>query len=127
MKKSILIAVVIAVAAVLWILSGTLSAPSAPENEGARPAETAEKKTAEVRVRVLDASPMIGDVTVTGRSFASRVVTLRAEIEGQVTAILAEKGSKVEQGAALAKLDDLFVPKLPAGQRHLRFAGAAVW
>ena len=107
MKKSVLIAIIIAVVAVVWVMSGVIGGHSSDiasfdEMAQVKSSETAD--IAEVRVRDLIAQVMEDQVTMTGRTRASRQVNLRAEIEGQVVSIPAEKGSIVKKGQILAKL-----------------------
>ncbi len=109
MKKSLLIAVSIAFIALIWVLSGTLGhndatvvvvqntqEPSADSLSGG--------DIAEVRVRDLVAEAMEDKVQVTGRTRASRQVSLRAETEGQIVSIFIKKGYFVKKGQMLAKL-----------------------
>ena len=103
MKKSYLIAFFIAVIAVLWVGSGVLS--SAPDDGHAGVHHTGEKEVPQVRVREFTAEPMVKDVIVTGRTQASRKVVLKAETEGLVTELTAEKGARVDEGTVLARLE----------------------
>lgn len=110
MNKSLFIAVVIAILATLWILTGVLgskdpannvvSAESQPFEQGLNQADIAE-----VRVQDLIAQPMEDTVEVTGRTQASRQISLRAETEGQISSIQVEKGVLVKKGQILAKLE----------------------
>jgi multidrug efflux system membrane fusion protein len=108
MKKSVLIAAVITIVAVLWVLSGAL-APDSNQNEtdsNQAPAEETlkEGELAEVRVRTLSAQMMQDQVDVTGRTRASRHVNVRAETDGQIASIQVEKGARVKKGDILARL-----------------------
>ena len=105
MKKSFILALVIAIVAALWILSGFLlpadKAPGQAENS-----KQAEKAVMQVRVRVLQAQPFVNDVIVTGRTRASRQVSLKAETDGQVITLQAEKGTQVKEGDVIAQLEE---------------------
>lgn len=105
MKNSVSIALLIAAFALLWVLSGVIL-PSG--KAGAEGKDTAESSKALVQVRVRDsrAEDVVSQIVVTGRTQATRIVELRAEIEGQITEILAEKGAWVKEGDIIARLDE---------------------
>ena len=106
MKSSKLIAGIIALVALLWILSGVMFPGPAeePAQKTAAQKDVA-PKIVEVRVRMLSAEPFANDVIVTGRSRASRTVEIKAETDGRIAALLKEKGQPVEDGETLAKLE----------------------
>ena len=109
MKKSIFIAVIISILAVLWVLSGvfvnqneddaasTLASSSEPE-------QPVTVKIPEVRVRNLSAETMDDQVEVTGRTQASRQVIVRAETEGKIATLNIKKGDRIQKGQVIAKL-----------------------
>lgn len=108
MKKSVLIAVIIAAVAFLWIFSGVIGNKSSETSQEVPSQEnlTHNKDTIpEVRVRDLVAEEMADQIVVTGRTRASRQIYLRAETDGQVKSLLVEKGSVVKKGQILAKLE----------------------
>lgn len=113
MKKSVLIALVISVVAVLWILSGVMgekkNAPSSETDTNSvnktEPSPLQETKIPEVRVRDLTAQMMDDEVEVTGRTQASRQVIIRGETEGQIGSLLVKKGDIVREGQILAKIE----------------------
>jgi len=106
MKKSIIIAIVISLVAFLWIMSGVVGDKN---TETSQAPDTRELEKAddipEVRVRNLTAKSMNDQIEVTGRTRASRKVSLRAETDGQVSSIKFEKGQIVQEGQILAKLE----------------------
>ena len=122
MKKSLFIALLISVVAVLWVLSGVVGEKNNPINES--PASTSsssqtnsdetvgdlkepeeiENKISEVRVRHLVAQEMDDTVEVTGRTQASRQVVIRSEAEGQIATLNVKKGDVVVKGQILARL-----------------------
>lgn len=104
MKKSHLIALSIGVFALLWIMSGVLL-PSSKDDEVIA-SEVKEETIFEVRVRSSKAKAIINDVELTGRTHASRSVDLKAETEGQVTKVIAEKGSEVKETDLIAELEE---------------------
>ncbi|HPF78487.1 MAG TPA: efflux RND transporter periplasmic adaptor subunit [Alphaproteobacteria bacterium] len=110
MKKSLFIAVVIAVVATLWVLSGQFSRDNNMANSDTAGTQAPSEENLgnndipEVRVRDLTAQPMEDEVEVTGRTQASRQVNLKAETEGAIASILVDKGDVVKEGQILAKL-----------------------
>ena len=104
MKKSILIAALIAILAAAWVASGML-APQQIKAEDTAVAAPASAAPIQVRVAVSSAADFTPSVTVTGKTAAARNVDIRAEVEGQVVALLADKGSKVEEGEIIARID----------------------
>lgn len=121
MKSSQIIALVIAVGATAWIASGQLElgGPSQPDQPNAAGAESVASRASgaeaapadgvaerqHVRVTRLEARPMLRQAVVMGRSEADKRVELRAEIIGQVSETLVEKGSRVEAGAPILRID----------------------
>ena len=118
MKKSLFIALVISVVAVLWVLSGVVGDKNKPvepsssssssaqaniEGEVSEP-DAIEDKIPEVRVRNLVAQEMDDTVEVTGRTQASRQVIIRSEAEGQIASLNVKKGDVVVKGQILARL-----------------------
>ncbi len=111
MNKSIVIALIIAVVATLWILSGVKNDAEKPVSQQTvsqveePAAELEQKKIPEVRVQNLIAQIMEDDVEVTGRTQASRQVIIRAETEGKIASLQVNKGDVVKKGQLLAKVD----------------------
>ncbi|NQZ14627.1 MAG: efflux RND transporter periplasmic adaptor subunit [Alphaproteobacteria bacterium] len=112
MKKSIFIAIAIAVVTVAWFMSGSggnsqgegssnYSAENSPQSEELEGSDD----LTEVRVRDLVFEWMIDDVTITGRTRASRKISMKAEIDGQIAEILIDKGAAVKKGDVIAKLE----------------------
>lgn len=104
MKKSVLIAALLAVSGIAWILSGQLTRtepePLPPTNVSA----PADERKMSVRVRDLTARPLANEVTITGETQASRRVDLRAETEGRVEQVFAIRGDRVSQNKVIARL-----------------------
>jgi membrane fusion protein, multidrug efflux system len=117
MMKSTLYATVVAIAAAAWILTGTVStstSTSAPANVGAeasRVAPAAEEPShegARLRVSVLEsrAREVTRQVRVSAQTAPNRTVEIRAETEGRVVAIGAERGAWVATGKEIVRLDE---------------------
>jgi multidrug efflux system membrane fusion protein len=114
MLRSIIIALVIAVAAVGWVLSGQVgpfaddgseAVSLAQKQEAAAKKEPAEPKIMTVRTRVLTAQPRVEEIVARGRTAAFRRVELKAETPGRVVKIEAEKGARVSKGDVIVRLD----------------------
>ncbi|MCG8493686.1 MAG: efflux RND transporter periplasmic adaptor subunit [Sneathiellales bacterium] len=118
MNRSIFIAVLIAVGATGWILSGqfldteveTNDAEISPTSEGnavaEKPDQTAaetEKPPVQVQVASYSAKPKAQEVVVRGRTEAFRTVEIKAETPGRVVETLVERGQRVKKGDILIK------------------------
>jgi len=111
--RSLIIAIVIAIAAAGWILSGQLpkdpEAPATAETAAtapsARDAGTDGHETdARVRVRRSVAEDKVTTLVLRGRTEAERRVVLRAQTLGEVAEIHAEEGRLVNAGDPLISL-----------------------
>ena len=133
MRNSIITALVLAIIAIGWVVSGQFSSDGAgPVADGA-PAATDGARAREpmqVRVADLEAVMRVERVDVTGRTQASRTVEIRAETDGQVRELLRQRGDNVAKGAPIARLriDDraakLAEAKAKLLQRQLEFDAA---
>lgn len=115
MIRSYLIAAALAVAALAWILSGTLDLQAGDETPASEPTATsvspdaiAEHPLPAVRTRLVAAQPFRERVIARGRTSAVRSVELKAELPGRITEILADKGTRIEGGEVIVQiaLDD---------------------
>lgn len=106
MKRSIFIALGLALAAAGWILSGQLGERERPAQANSSPAATGkiEPRLPTVRVRAITAQQRSRRIVVNGRTEASRIVTLRAEISGRIVAVGASEGARVRKGDIIARL-----------------------
>lgn len=110
MKKSVLIAVLVTISAVLWMLSGVFLSDEpnqAPKSSVQQQTEgdKAAKPSVHVAVRHSKAQSFQDSVVMTGRTQAARTVTIRSEVEGQVKTLNAEKGDRVAARTLLLQLD----------------------
>ena len=109
MKKSFLIALIISIIAFLWILSGMIGQDQNDASDAtttnAQPAKIEQTKLPQVRIRNLSAQRMDDTVEVTGRTQAVRAVTVAAETQGQIASLNFQKGSTVQKGQILARLN----------------------
>ena len=114
MRVSVVVAVVLSLAAAGWLLSGQIgdrSRDAAPRTLPATDAGTpppaataAAPPPARVRVEEVRAEPHEVVITVRGRTEASRAVTVRAETDGRIVEVTARRGDTVRQDAVLARL-----------------------
>jgi len=103
-NQSVFTALGIAVAFILWLLSGTGATgsarnPSLEAPRADRPAITS------VRVKTMESRPVTRDVIIYGKTEAARSVTLRAEIDGRVLEIGAKRGARVGKDELIVRLD----------------------
>ncbi|PLX56097.1 MAG: efflux transporter periplasmic adaptor subunit [Chromatiales bacterium] len=104
-RKPWILAVIIAVAVTLWMLSGEIGEP--PRSPaGADTADTSDPSLAEVRVRRVASEPVVRYVTINGRTEPSRTVALDAQTDGRVVEIFINRGQPARRGAAILKLDE---------------------
>ncbi|MCB9960192.1 MAG: efflux RND transporter periplasmic adaptor subunit [Rhodospirillaceae bacterium] len=113
MSRSLFIALACAVGAAVWILSGQFG-DSAPEADGeaavasggaaTEAAGESEQIIRTVRVRPSAAEPFEDLLVLYGRTAAERTVDVRAQIDGQVVEVSAERGDVVAAGQVLVRL-----------------------
>ncbi|EIC20934.1 efflux RND transporter periplasmic adaptor subunit [Thiorhodovibrio frisius] len=96
------LALALALAVTLWMLSGSFVGSGEGEQEPEDPARSA----ARLRVQVTDslAQRVTNEVVVQGQLEPWRRLTLRAQVEGKVTALPVEKGAWVEADTLLVEL-----------------------
>ena len=133
MNRSLLIALVLTVAAVAWVMSGRfaerlgLAASEDVPPESATPADAASPT---VRVVAMQASMRTAEVILLGRTEANRSVEVRAETEGRVAEVLVARGATVAEGDPILRLraDDrparLAEAKALVAQREIELAAA---
>ena len=111
MRKTYITAAVIALATVLWFVSGALTAGEGPTehpslaeaNERAR-AEVGDMPPTSVRGRVIHAVALPERVKLRGRTENKRTVEVRAETSGRVVERPVERGTQVAAGDLLCRL-----------------------
>lgn len=100
-RNSILIAAAIAIALVAWIASGL----GRDVPEAGRTDDAAREARMEVAVRQFHAPTTLRRITVSARTEPDRWVEIKAETEGRVVAIRADRGASVTEGQAVVELD----------------------
>lgn len=104
-KRSYLIAGLLAAAAGAWIASGQLShGDRLPEGQKPPADLTSTAPIPAVRVRHQIAQMRIIELVLSGRSEALRSVDIKAEIHGRVVKIAVERGDLVKTGEIIARL-----------------------
>ena len=103
MKRSHLIAAVIAVAATGWIASGQFGDDASPPVVAAASVKPAEPLP-QVRVRTIEAVARERELVLFGHSEAERNVELKAETSGRVVIRAVKKGGRVRKGDTIVRL-----------------------
>lgn len=104
MPRSWIIALLIALAAAGWMVSGRITGSGAAKGPAATVAEPVDPPPPQVRVRRVTAEPMISRLTLQGRTLADRTVDVGAATTGTVEEVLVERGARVEAGEVLVRL-----------------------
>ncbi|MCG8689576.1 MAG: efflux RND transporter periplasmic adaptor subunit [Minwuiales bacterium] len=110
MNKSVVTALLIAIGAGAWIVSGqmdlfgdgpdTASAESAPPSAAEKP----EESLVTVRARRIVAEPRTLQVVVRGRTEAVRTVDIKSETEGRISKVEVAEGARVSVGDVLVRV-----------------------
>ena len=98
-----ILAVAIAVAVVVWMVSG--QSPSTTPDEVSSADVQGTTKHPTVLVREQTAEPVTRFVILNGRTAPARIVELKAETEGRVEKIGAARGDQMNTGTMIAHLD----------------------
>ena len=105
MKRSYLLAAVLAIAAVGWIASGQFADGGGQPVTRKPPADlSAADQVPLVRVRSQAAETRQTEVILRGRTEALRTVEVKAEIQGRVIGLAVERGDLVTAGQVIAQL-----------------------
>lgn len=106
LKKSYKIALTIAIITFLWMLSGALfNGNSYNDHRTIADREASkEAKLQTVRVLKVSAEQMMKNVSISGRTEASRMVEIKAETPGRVESVDFVKGSFAKKGTTLISL-----------------------
>ena len=105
MKRSYIIAGILALAATGWMVSGWIGESDRPKTGRKPPADLSLAETVPtVRVRRQSAEPHTLEVILRGRTEAMRKVDVKAETHGRIVELAVAKGDRVEAGDAIARL-----------------------
>lgn len=99
----VLLSLAIAIGVALWMASGLFG--NDPEASVSGTPANARDEIVQVRVQEFTSLETTREVRISGRTEPNRVVEVRAEAEGSVVAIGAERGGTVTEGAMLLTLD----------------------
>lgn len=103
-NKSIITAAILVIVAFGWILSGQFGSQDSRNANSVTDQGKPMSNHMKVRVAEIEAILRTETVKVTGRTEASRKVELRAETQGQVTKLYAQRGERVEENKPIASL-----------------------
>ena len=121
MKRSIFIAVLLALAAAAWIGSGQIGASNQAKVGEKPPADLSAAEVAPaVRVRVSQAEVRTSRIALRGRTEADRKINVRSETHGRIAELTLEKGQRVSTGELLAQIDPDERPARLAEAKSLR-------
>lgn len=101
-SKNYRTATIIAVVSGLWLASGLVV--SSDDSAVAEAEKAKDVITNKVQVRRLEAQPYDLSVKVRARTKPNRMVDLKAEVTGRITALPLEKGSLVKQGDVICEI-----------------------
>ena len=105
MKRSYIIAALLAVGAAGWVASGQLSGSERPKEARKPPADlSTTEHVPTVRVRRQVAELRTAEVVLRGRTEADRKVQVKAETHGRIVELGADKGVRVKKGDVLLRL-----------------------
>lgn len=105
MKRSIIFAVLLAIGAAAWVLSGQLGSSDAEPEAQKPPADlTALDQAPAVRVRSSSAESHAVVDLLRGRTEANRLVDIKSETDGRVVELAVNDGTSVKAGDVIARL-----------------------
>ncbi|WP_082859255.1 efflux RND transporter periplasmic adaptor subunit [Microbulbifer sp. Q7] len=105
-QRNYRIAAIVALLAIVWLLSGVLSAgrDAAPQINGAASTKRAAAENISVRARRIEAQPYTTRVIVNSRTEENRSVQLRAELDGVIAALPVSEGERVAAGDVICEI-----------------------
>ncbi len=118
MNKSVIIAIVIAVAISVWLGSGLLKEEAVIEAKSV--VTDTEEKEVKVLVQNMKAQDHANIIKLYGQTKADRDVEIKAETSGRIQEVLVEKGTMVKKGDVIARIT------MDDRQRRLRSAESLV-
>lgn len=105
-QRNYRVAAIVAVLAVLWLLSGLLSGgdKKLPQDAPGAGAKRPSVEMITVQARRLEAQPYVTRVVVNSRTEANRSVRVRAELDGVIAALPVEEGQRVSAGDVICEI-----------------------
>lgn len=113
MNRSVTISIILAVVAILWVSSGALSSDAPDENtntetlsdknavEAQSDQGSAANEAFKVQVKHISAVPMNDLIELQGDIHAAREIDIKAETQGTVAKLHAQKGAQLKRGAPI--------------------------
>lgn len=105
MKNNIIISFSLFVILFIWLASGYFK-----KDNDSPLAKTTQSQTPSVTIKELTAKKIFEEIAVSGKTQPKRSVTIRAENEGTITEIAAEKGAYLNRGDIILKIDTKTLP-----------------
>lgn len=99
------ISIVIIVIVLVWIGTGLLFGTSR-EDKAEKPATSGSDIQKLLKIETLNAQPYTRAIMINGFTKANRMVEMKPEVEGKVVELPVKKGSVVEKGQLIVRLDD---------------------
>jgi len=103
--KSWLTSAGIAAAIAVWLMTGHVDEGDGAGANAGRPVARPDARTS-VRVRTQTAEPVTRMIAVNGRTAPARIVELNAETDGRVVVTDAERGTRLDAGKIIVRLDE---------------------
>jgi multidrug efflux system membrane fusion protein len=104
-ERPYILAIIIVIALFLWMFSGTMNAQNIASKHQKNTQQKRNVPIAKVQVKTMQAQSIHDSVELYGRTEPSRTATLRAEVSGKITAILAKRGAYVKKGDIIAEIE----------------------
>ncbi|TYK67105.1 efflux RND transporter periplasmic adaptor subunit [Colwellia echini] len=129
-QKPYLIAIIITLILFFWMASGPSASEQKAEIKANTPSHNEKELTAQVKVETRYGSNIHKIIELYGRTEPDRIATLKAELDGKITEVLAKRGSKVSKGQVIAKIAlnglpvQLTSSKALLKQREVEYEGA---
>ncbi|GAB6263963.1 efflux RND transporter periplasmic adaptor subunit [Photobacterium sp. R1] len=123
-------AIVITLAIIGWMLSGQGAGESQSAQNDGPEKQASQAPVPKVRVTTFEAEPVFRSLTLYGKTEPNRQATVKAEVDGRIIEVVAQRGSYVEAGQVIANLakddrpDQLRRAKALLKQRQIEFDGA---
>ncbi len=126
-ERPYILAAAISLALVVWMASGLMA--SKP-TEATDTAQQHKLPIPKVKVETMTATAVYDSVDLYGRTEPNRSTTLKAEVAGRITEVLAKRGTFVKKGDVVAKIAENDLPaqleksKALLVQREMEYQGA---
>jgi len=102
MNRSLLLSLVLAIFAVVWVASGSITTDTDTVDSAAK--TSSDLPLFKVRVAPLSAQPMTDTVTLQGGIKALRDIEIRAETHGTISTLAVQKGARMQAGDLILEL-----------------------